>query len=126
MPTTALLEGTSGQDFLQPSLEIPEPTQKQETIQDYARKKVSDRWYKKQFQYLDNIIQVESGWVATAKNPTSTAYGIGQFLIGTWDDVGCVKSSNPKYQIDCMIDYVEQRYVTPEKAWEFRKENGWY
>jgi murein DD-endopeptidase MepM/ murein hydrolase activator NlpD len=32
----------------------------------------------------DRIVQVESGGVATAKNPLSSAYGVGQFINATW------------------------------------------
>lgn len=32
----------------------------------------------------EKIIQCESGWDYTAKNPTSTAFGAGQFLDGSW------------------------------------------
>jgi len=34
--------------------------------------------------YLDKVIGVESGGIATAKNPRSTATGLGQFIEGTW------------------------------------------
>lgn len=30
------------------------------------------------------IIKCESGWDSTAQNPSSTAYGLGQFTDGTW------------------------------------------
>jgi murein DD-endopeptidase MepM/ murein hydrolase activator NlpD len=32
----------------------------------------------------DRIVQVESGGVANAKNPLSSAYGVGQFINATW------------------------------------------
>ena len=124
MPTTALLEGTSGQDFLQPSLEIPEPVQKQETIQDYAKNRVSEVWYKKQFQYFDKIITAESGWSHTADNPTSTAYGIGQLLASNRLHYNCGQTA--KSQVDCAIEYIKDRYETPQAAYEFRVKNGWY
>lgn len=33
---------------------------------------------------IDRIIVCESGWKADAKNPTSSATGLGQFLDSTW------------------------------------------
>lgn len=35
----------------------------------------------------ERIIQCESSWRADAKNPSSSAYGLGQFIDGTWDYV---------------------------------------
>lgn len=35
----------------------------------------------------EKIIQCESNWDYTAQNPNSTAFGIGQFINGTWDYV---------------------------------------
>lgn len=61
-----------------------------------------------------------------AQNPDSTAYGIGQFLNSTWETVGCEKTSNPKRQIDCMVDYIDQRYDGPDDAVSFHIENNWY
>jgi len=36
------------------------------------------------FSLVDEIIRRESNWNPTAKNPKSTAYGLCQFLDGTW------------------------------------------
>ena len=35
----------------------------------------------------ERIIQCESNWRPNAKNPSSSAYGLGQFIDGTWDYV---------------------------------------
>ena len=35
----------------------------------------------------ERIIQCESSWRPNAKNPSSSAYGLGQFIDGTWDYV---------------------------------------
>ena len=50
----------------------------------YARKKVSEQ----EFYYLDQLVALESSWNHKAKNPTSTAYGLGQFIDQTWETVG--------------------------------------
>lgn len=72
------------------------------------------------------LIRRESGWNPTAQNPHSTAYGIGQFLDSTWATVGCEKTSNAKTQLDCMAEYIEQRFETPAKALLFHDKNNWY
>jgi hypothetical protein len=68
----------------------------------------------------------ESGWSTTAQNPTSTAYGIAQFLDTTWATVGGTKTSDPGLQIKYGIEYIQQRYGSPSLAWAHEVENDWY
>lgn len=75
---------------------------------------------------LNNIVMAESGWDNQAQNPTSTAYGIFQFLDTTWASVGYTKSSDPVVQIAAGLAYIKQRYSDPVKAWQFHLANGWY
>ena len=75
---------------------------------------------------LDSLVMSESGWNNNAQNPTSTAYGIGQFLNSTWAGVGYSKTSDPRIQIMAMLDYIRQRYVDPSRAWTFKKSHNWY
>lgn len=75
---------------------------------------------------LDNIVMAESGWDSTAQNPTSTAYGIFQFLDTTWASVGYAKTSDPVTQIAAGLKYIKQRYGDPVAAWQFHLANGWY
>ena len=74
-------------------------------------------WGTSQQQPLVNLWNGESGWNPTAQNPGSTAYGIAQFLDGTWSGVGCTKSSNAEVQIQCGLKYIKQRYGSPAMAW---------
>jgi len=55
--------------------------------------------------FADSIITKESGWNPEAKNPVSTAHGLGQFLDSTWNNVnkalgGNLDRNNPYDQID--------------------------
>jgi hypothetical protein len=75
---------------------------------------------------LNGVVMLESGWCNVAQNPSSTAYGIGQFLDTTWSGVGYSKSSNPATQIAAMLKYIKQRYGTPEAAYSFHIANGYY
>jgi|SRR6185437_346990 len=75
---------------------------------------------------LNNIVMAESGWNNTAQNPSSTAFGIGQFLDSTWATVGYKKTSDPVTQIAAMLAYIKQRYGDPIKAWNFHLANGYY
>ena len=68
----------------------------------------------------------ESGWRNTAQNPTSTAYGIGQFLNSTWNSVGIPKTSDPRLQVEAMDRYIKQRYGSPSRALAFHLSHNWY
>jgi hypothetical protein len=79
-----------------------------------------------QWTALNNVVMSESGWNNTAQNPTSTAYGIFQFLDTTWASVGYTKTSDPVVQIAAGLAYIKQRYGNPVNAWQFHLSNGWY
>jgi hypothetical protein len=68
----------------------------------------------------------ESGWRNTAQNPTSTAYGIGQFLDSTWGGYGVSKTSDPGKQILAMARYIKARYGSPSRALSFHIGHNWY
>lgn len=75
---------------------------------------------------FNDLVMSESGWCNVAQNPSSTAYGIGQFLNTTWATLGATKTSDPTTQINLMLQYVKNRYGTPSAAWTFHKANNWY
>jgi septal ring factor EnvC (AmiA/AmiB activator) len=74
------------------------------------------------------IIMRESSGDPTADNPTSTAFGLGQLLLGNrilylgadYDTVDCGK------QLAAFRAYVRDRYGTAEAAQAFWQANGWY
>jgi hypothetical protein len=76
--------------------------------------------------YLMELTARESSWNPTADNPTSTAYGLFQFLDKTWGGYGATKSDDPYKQALAGIDYVKGRYGTPQKALAFWDKNKWY
>lgn len=75
---------------------------------------------------LDWLVNKESGWRPNAQNPSSTAYGLFQFLNGTWDDVGGSKTSDPKKQIEYGLKYIKQRYNDPRGARAHHRRSNWY
>ena len=79
-----------------------------------------------QYACLDGLILRESGWRPEAQNPTSTAYGLGQFLDSTWQSTGYEKTSDPFLQLEAMMVYIENRYVTPCAALRHQIANNWY
>src|SRR5699024_12289322 len=61
-----------------------------------------------------------------ARPPSSTAYGLFQFLIATWTTVGGRKTSDPKLQLDYGLRYIQQRYGDVRGARAFWNKHHWY
>jgi hypothetical protein len=75
---------------------------------------------------LSALINKESGWNPLAQNPTSTAYGLAQFLDGTWSCCGIAKTSDPALQARAMMLYILHRYGNPSAAMAHSRATGWY
>ncbi|SDX39569.1 Transglycosylase SLT domain-containing protein [Geodermatophilus africanus] len=93
------------------------------SYKEYAMAKVGSA---EQFSCLEKLWGKESGWNPNAQNPTSTAYGIPQFLNSTWASTGIAKTSDGYRQIDAGLIYIENRYGSPCGAWSHSQANGWY
>ncbi|GAB3042241.1 aggregation-promoting factor C-terminal-like domain-containing protein [Sediminivirga luteola] len=74
---------------------------------------------------IDWLVQRESSWNPTAQNPTSTAFGLFQFLNGTWGPYG-PKTADPRKQIEYGYQYIRDRYGDPAAARRFHERNNWY
>ena len=83
-------------------------------------------WGEAEWTCLDALWTHESGWNPRAKNPTSSAYGIAQFLDGAWSGTGISKTSDPARQIAAGLIYIERRYGTPCAAWASWQKRSWY
>lgn len=79
-----------------------------------------------QWSAADNIITRESSWDPLAQNPSSTAFGLFQFLDDTWATVGATKTEDPEEQAIAGAAYMGQRYGDPAGAWDFWQKNNWY
>lgn len=79
-----------------------------------------------QWNDLVALINRESGFNNVAQNPTSTAYGIFQFLNGTWASYGVAKTSDPGLQAVAGLRYIAQRYGSPAGALAHENAYGWY
>lgn len=75
---------------------------------------------------LAKLVRLESGFSPRADNPTSTAFGLYQFLDSTWASYGCRFSTDPVYQSVCGIRYIEGRYRSPSAALRFHLTHNWY
>jgi hypothetical protein len=94
------------------------------SFQDYAMSKLGGDG--SQFSCLESLWGRESGWNPDAQNPTSTAYGIPQFLDSTWAGTGIGKTSDGYRQIDAGLIYINSRYGSPCGAWSHSQSTGWY
>lgn len=80
---------------------------------------------------LDWIIKHESGGKTSAKNKSSSAFGLGQLLIGNRKKYGAMFGFDPNttdynQQLKMMQQYITDRYKTPEAAQAFWQQHGWY
>jgi phage-related protein len=83
-------------------------------------------WTGAEWNALNAVVMRESGWNPNAQNPTSTAYGIPQFLNSTWATVGLSKTSDPATQVTGLIRYIAGRYHDPLGALAHEQAFGWY
>ncbi len=80
-------------------------------------------WGGGQWSCLDELWTRESGWSATAANPTSDARGIAQDING-WS--ARYPYGNAGEQIGWGLSYIRGRYGTPCAAWAHETSAGWY
>ncbi len=97
-----------------------------ENLQEFTEYHVSKTFGAEHVSSFFNIIEKESRWNCEAQNPTSTAYGIGQFLNSTWSMTSYKKTNDCQIQVLAMIEYVKAVYQTPEKALTSWKIKNWY
>lgn len=77
------------------------------------------------------IVNKESGGDVHADNPTSTAFGLGQLLIGNRQSYGRKLGIDPNttdygQQLTMMRSYIQDRYGSAEAAMAFWQAHGWY
>ena len=97
-----------------------------ESTKQYAQRRVNEVFGQGQWGSFNNIVGRESSWRNTAQNPTSTAYGLCQFLNSTWKGTGYTKTSDPKIQIEACLVYVKNRYGNPNNTWIIWQKNKWF
>jgi hypothetical protein len=84
-------------------------------------------WGQDQFGCLDSLWMKESGWNASAMNPSSGAYGIPQSLPGNkMASAGSDWQTNPATQIRWGLGYIDGRYGSPCAAWAHSQAVNWY
>ncbi|QDQ93701.1 hypothetical protein FND50_25060 [Rhodococcus sp. WB9] len=79
-----------------------------------------------QWAAIDWIIQKESGWNPLARNPSSGAFSLFQFLGSTKDQYLPDESEDPYTQGVAGAKYIRDRYGDPVRAKSFWEKNGYY
>jgi len=98
-----------------------------ENIREYAERRVLEEFGVGHWKAFDTIIVKESRWRHHAKNPRSSAYGLGQTMMSLYEkDLDADFRTNPYKQIDWTIAYVEARYKNPNKALQFHLKHNYY
>lgn len=74
------------------------------------------------------IIQHESGGETTAKNPHSTAFGLGQLILANRRHYlgSNANTTDPALQLQAFRGYVKDRYGNADRAAAFWRKNHWY
>lgn len=77
---------------------------------------------------LEQIISHESSFNPAARNPSSGAFGMYQFLGHENDKYGQMGgySSDPAQQSVAGMQYIKDRYGSPSNAWGTWQAQGWY
>jgi len=100
----------------------PRPALKQVNAKQVARELLT----KKEYRCLAKLLGKESAWKASAKNPTSSAQGIGQLLDSTYRNLGMKHSEASVPQLVATLAYIHRRHQTPCSAWQHFVSRGWY
>jgi hypothetical protein len=96
----------------------------QADAKDVARELLTEH----QFKCFTQLMGKESAWNPKAKNPTSTAAGVGQLLKGTYRNLGMKHSTEAVPQTVAALAYIGRKYGSggPCKAWQHFQRKNWY
>jgi hypothetical protein len=95
--------------------------------QRYAKSILGAYGWAGQWAALNAVAMRESGWSLTARNPSSGAYGIAQFINGPSEYYQYGGNPNTVAgQVIAFFNYIRQRYGNPGAAWQHEVNFGWY
>lgn len=112
------MAGTSGMNITQPSGNLGN--------EQMVHRAANQMGWGNEWSALRDVIMRESGFNNLAQNPTSTAYGMFQFLDSTWASYGAHKTSDPWKQTVAGLRYIKERYGDPRGALAHEQNFGWY
>lgn len=81
----------------------------------------------KHYQCFTKLIGKESAW-KNARNPKSSAKGVGQLLDGTYRNLGMKHSQVEAAQVVASLAYIGRKYGAsgPCEAWKHWQKHKWY
>lgn len=90
---------------------------------EFARELLSAR----DFKCFNQLMSKESAW-RDAKNPKSSARGVGQLLDSTIENLGMKRAKSRVSQTIAALSYISRKYGSGGscKAWAFWKKNKYY
>ena len=97
---------TAGQPIKVVRVQVPVVMNNQQKVEAF----VNELMTKRQANCLLWIFTKESHLNPNAKNPTSTAKGIGQLLDSTYKNIGLKHSADPIAQVVASIAYISRHY----------------
>ena len=114
-------------DAIQADPATPIPVQ-QSLMQADAKDVARELLTPKQFRCFTQLIGKESAWNEKAKNPTSSASGVGQLLSGTYKNLGMRHSDEAVPQMVASLAYIGRKYGSagPCGAWRHWQKKRWY
>jgi hypothetical protein len=96
-------------------------------IQQLAFEIARARGWAGQWGAINAVEMAEAGWSLTARNPSSGAYGIAQFINGPSEYYQWGGNPNTAAgQIVAFYNYIASRYRTPAAAWAHEQAFHWY
>ena len=83
---------------------------------------------KKDFRCLTKLLGKESAWNPKAKNPKSSAKGVGQLLDSTYRNLGMRHSEAGVPQLVATLAYIGRKYGSGGTcaAWRHFQRHSWY
>jgi hypothetical protein len=83
-------------------------------------------WTGAEWTALYNVEKREANFDPNARNPSSGAYGLAQGITGPSWYAQYGGDLSPQGQIRAMLNYITQRYGSPQGAWTHEQKFGWY
>jgi hypothetical protein len=100
---------------------VPADTDVKQFTQQMAQQ--SYGWSGAQWDALATIVERESSWNIVAQNPSSTAFGLFQFLDTTWTNYDSITKDQARADwhkmVEAGLNYVKGRYGNPVGALAF-------
>ena len=115
-------------DAVQAEPAVPVVSVRQNLMEADARDVARALLTKKHYKCFTQLMGKESAWNPLAKNPTSSAAGVGQLLSGTYKNLGMKHSNEAVPQTVAALAYIGRKYGSagPCGAWQHFKRKNWY